>query len=158
MKGDVMDKKSFDMMKNGYNRYQVDDYVASSMQEKEEAEKQLAIKDKMIQELEEHLDKKQKAYDEIVSDLNMKERAANEIARIAMKEANMIVETAHKNADAIIKESLMMARGILVEIARIANEANEMKGSMKEELHMLLESLDEFETPKIPDMDLLKKE
>lgn len=153
-----MDKKSFDMMKNGYNRYQVDDYVRNCALEKEELDKKLLFKEKLIEELESELAVKQKAYDKIVDDLGIKEHAANEIARIAMKEANMIVETAHKNADAIIKESLMMARGILVEIARIANEANEMKGSMKEELHQLLESLDEFETPQIPDMDLLKKE
>ena len=153
-----MDKKSFDMMKHGYNRYQVDDYVKQCEEEIETWTSRLQMKDRMIQELDEKLAEQQTAYEEVTNDLAVKEKAAGEMARIAMKEANMIVDTAHSNADMIIKESLMMARGILVEIARIANEANEMKGSMKEELHELLSALDAFETPQIPDMDLLKKE
>ena len=46
----------------------------------------------------------------------------------------------------------------MLDIARLGNEANEIKGSMKEELKQLELALDEFETPQIPDMDLLKKE
>ena len=93
-----------------------------------------------------------------MENLAIREKAAGEMARIAMKEANMVVDTAQKNADAIVKESLIMARGILLDIARLGNEANELKGSMKDELRQLEAALDEFETPNIPNMDLLKKE
>lgn len=157
-KGDVMDKKSFDTMKNGYNRYQVDDFVHQLTSEQEASKKRIELLVNRIQALEEEQAEMKREYEMVVDNLAVKEQAAGEMARIAMKEANMIVETAQKNADTIVKESLMMARGILLDIARLGNEANEMKGSMKEELRHLEEALDEFETPQIPDMDLLKKE
>ena len=157
-KGDVMDKKSFDTMKNGYNRYQVDDFVHQLTAENEAYKNKIELLEKRIQALEDEQSQMKQEYDLVVDNLAVKEKAAGEMARIAMKEANMIVETAQKNADTIVKESLMMARGILLDIARLGNEANEMKGSMKEELKHLEEALDEFETPQIPNMDLLKKE
>lgn len=158
MKGDVMDKKSFDTMKNGYNRYQVDDYISLLCSENEELKKKQTVLLKQVEEMEKELAEKQQEYDKVVENLAIRENAAGEMARIAMKEANMVVDTAQKNADAIVKESLIMARGILLDIARLGNEANELKGSMRDELRQLEAALDEFETPNIPNMDLLKKE
>lgn len=158
MKGDVMDKKSFDTMKNGYNRYQVDDYISLLCSENEELKKKQTVLLKQVEEMEKELAEKQQEYDKVVENLAIREKAAGEMARIAMKEANMVVDTAQKNADAIVKESLIMARGILLDIARLGNEANELKGSMRDELRQLEAALDEFETPNIPNMDLLKKE
>ena len=66
------------------------------------------------------------------------------MTRMAMKEANMIVDTAHRNADAIVKESLMMARGILMEVARLGDEANDLKGSMRKELQKITQALDDL--------------
>ncbi|MCH4286036.1 MULTISPECIES: DivIVA domain-containing protein [Bacillota] len=153
-----MDKKSFDTMKNGYNRYQVDDYISLLSNENEELKKKQTVLLKQVEEMEKELAEKQQEYNKVMENLAIREKAAGEMARIAMKEANMVVDTAQKNADAIVKESLIMARGILLDIARLGNEANELKGSMKDELRQLEAALDEFETPNIPNMDLLKKE
>ena len=153
-----MDKKSFDTMKNGYNRYQVDDYISLLSNENEELKKKQTVLLKQVEEMEKELAEKQQEYNKVMENLAIREKAAGEMARIAMKEANMVVDTAQKNADAIVKESLIMARGILLDIARLGNEANELKGSMKDELRQLEAALDEFETPNIPNVDLLKKE
>lgn len=153
-----MDKKSFDTMKNGYNRYQVDDYISLLSNENEELKKKQTVLLKQVEEMEKELAEKQQEYNKVMENLAIREKAAGEMARIAMKEANMVVDTAQKNADAIVKESLIMARGILLDIARLGNEANELKGSMEDELRQLEAALDEFETPNIPNMDLLKKE
>ena len=153
-----MDKKSFDTMKNGQNRYQVDDYISLLSNENEELKKKQTVLLKQVEEMEKELAEKQQEYNKVMENLAIREKAAGEMARIAMKEANMVVDTAQKNADAIVKESLIMARGILLDIARLGNEANELKGSMKDELRQLEAALDEFETPNIPNMDLLKKE
>ena len=145
-------------MKNGYNRYQVDDYISLLSNENEELKKKQTVLLKQVEEMEKELAEKQQEYNKVMENLAIREKAAGEMARIAMKEANMVVDTAQKNADAIVKESLIMARGILLDIARLGNEANELKGSMKDELRQLEAALDEFETPNIPNMDLLKKE
>ena len=151
-----MAKKQFDIMKNGYNRYQVEDYLS-------DLENRMAVLHRKVdmyrlrsEEVERQLNQIKKEYHHVVDNLSAKEKAAEEMARIAMKEANVIVDTAQANADVIVKEALMTARSILLDIAKLGNEASELKGTMYEQLESLSRALDEFEVPPIPEMDLLK--
>ena len=153
-----MEKRVFDTMKNGYNRYQVDDYIHSLAEEIESLRKKLECNNVMMERLSKEKDDLEKKYKEVSDNLYIKEQAAGEMARMAIKEANMIVDTANQNAETIIKEALMMARGILLDISRLGNEARDMKGNMQEELERIREALENFETPAIPDLNLLKKE
>ena len=153
-----MDRYAFDTMKNGYNRYQVEDYIQTQKLQMESLQKKLEKANLLKEELTREYQELETRYREVSENLEVKEKAADEMTRMAMKEANMIVDTAHRNADAIVKESLMMARGILMEVARLGDEANDLKGSMRKELQKITQALDDFETPEIPDLDLLKKE
>ena len=153
-----MEKRVFDTMKNGYNRYQVDDYIHSLAEEIDSLRNKLECNNVMMERLSKEKDDLEKKYKEVSDNLYIKEQAAGEMARMAMKEANMIVDTANQNAETIIKEALMMARGILLDISRLGNEARDMKGNMQEELERIREALENFETPAIPDLNLLKKE
>ena len=153
-----MDRYAFDTMKNGYNRYQVDDYIQTQKLQMESLQKKLEKANLLKEELTREYQELETRYRDVSENLEVKEKAADEMTRMAMKEANMIVDTAHRNADAIVKESLMMARGILMEVARLGDEANDLKGSMRKELQKITQALDDFEAPEIPDLDLLKKE
>lgn len=153
-----MDRYAFDTMKNGYNRYQVEDYIQTQKLQMESLQKKLEKANLLKEELTREYQELETRYRDVSENLEVKEKAADEMTRMAMKEANMIVDTAHRNADAIVKESLMMARGILMEVARLGDEANDLKGSMRKELLKITQALDDFETPEIPDLDLLKKE
>ena len=153
-----MDRYAFDTMKNGYNPYQVEDYIQTQKLQMESLQKKLEKANLLKEELTREYQELETRYRDVSENLEVKEKAADEMTRMAMKEANMIVDTAHRNADAIVKESLMMARGILMEVARLGDEANDLKGSMRKELQKITQALDDFETPEIPDLDLLKKE
>ncbi len=153
-----MDKYAFDTMKNGYNRYQVEDYIQTQKLQMESLQKKLEKANLLKEELTREYQELEMRYRDVSENLEVKEKAADEMTRMAMKEANMIVDTAHRNADAIVKEALMMARGILMEVARLGDEANDLKGSMRKELQKITQALDDFEAPEIPDLDLLKKE
>lgn len=153
-----MDRYAFDTMKNGYNRYQVEDYIQTQKLQMESLQKKLEKANLLKEELTREYQELETRYRDVSENLEVKEKAADEMTRMAMKEANMIVDTVHRNADAIVKESLMMARGILMEVARLGDEANDLKGSMRKELQKITQALDDFEAPEIPDLDLLKKE
>ena len=153
-----MDRYAFDTMKNGYNRYQVEDYIQTQKLQMESLQKKLENANLLKEELTREYQELEMRYRDVSENLEVKEKAADEMTRMAMKEANMIVDTAHRNADAIVKEALMMARGILMEVARLGDEANDLKGSMRKELQKITQALDDFEAPEIPDLDLLKKE
>ncbi|MEG1475345.1 MAG: DivIVA domain-containing protein [Longicatena sp.] len=152
-----MGKHVFDTMRNGYNRFQVDDDIQNLELKIEDLTKKLEQVYILKETHEKNEEEIQQKYDALNESIAIKEKAAYDMTRLALKEANMIVETAHKNGDVIVRESLMMAREILSEIARLGNEANDVKGSMREEIETIRKALDEFETPQIPNMDLLKK-
>ena len=139
-----MDRYAFDTMKNGYNRYQVEDYIQTQKLQMESLQKKLEKANLLKEELTREYQELETRYRDVSENLEVKEKAADEMTRMAMKEANMIVDTAHRNADAIVKESLMMARGILMEVARLGDEANDLKGSMRKELQKITQALDVF--------------
>mgnify|MGYP000270244111 CR=1 FL=1 len=111
-----MDRYAFDTMKNGYNRYQVEDYIQTQKLQMESLQKKLEKANLLKEELTREYQELETRYRDVSENLEVKEKAADEMTRMAMKEANMIVDTAHRNADAIVEESLMMARGILMEV------------------------------------------
>lgn len=153
-----MAKTLFDTMKNGYNRYQVEDRLNEMDQEMAMLNRKVEMYRQRSQEVEKQLNVIKRKYQFVVEGLSAKERAADDMARMAMKEANMIVDTAQANADVIVKEALMTARSILLDIAKLGMEASELKGTMREQLEQLSAALEEFEIPPIPDLDLLKSE
>lgn len=151
-----MAKPLFDNMKNGYNRYQVDDYLNEVEQQTAMLNQKVELYQQRNEVMEQKLKEISERYDFICKGLQAKEKAADEMTRLAVKEANMIVETASHNADVIVKEALMMARTILMDVSRLGSEASELKGSMFEQIQALSKALEEFEVPSIPDMDLMK--
>lgn len=151
-------KRIFDTMKNGYHRYQVEDYIETMELRISSLNKRLELANFQNETMQEELTAIKQSFNDMSGDLQIKEKAANDMARMAMREANRIIDTANDNADVIIQSALTMARGILLDIARIGNDANDLKDSMKEELARIAQALDEFETPAIPDVDLLKRE
>ncbi len=153
-----MAKPLFDTMKNGYNRYQVDDYLNELEAQSAMLHRKVEMFRQRSEEVEKQLHMIRQKYQSVVDGLSAKERAADDMARMAMKEANIIVDTAQQNADVIVREALMTARSILLDIAKLGNEASELKGNMYEQLQELSRALDEFEVPPIPDMDLLKQD
>lgn len=156
--GDSMGNNRFDRMKNGYHRFQVDDYIDKQQKELDWYKKESSFYQDELLKLKESYDILSQAYANLQENIKMREQAASELTRIAMKEANCIVETAQQNADRIVLEALTQARGILLEITRLGNQTCDLKKSMKEELQRLEYALDELESPNIPSLTYLKKE
>ena len=151
--GDV----KFDTMRNGYNRYQVDDKVAQLTSEVETLQKKLDLYVSRLDEVEKQSASYKEKYLTLAGEIRIKEKAAEDIARIALKEANVIVQTANDNADVIVKEALASARAILIEVNKLGEETGEIKQRMIKELDKLDQALSEFEGPRKIDLNLLEE-
>ena len=147
--------EKFDTMRNGYNRYQVDDKIASMNEEIAMLYRKLDMYQLQSEEMEKQIRQIKEKYQLVVDSLAAKERAAQDLTRIAMKDANTIVNTAHNNADLIVQEALMTARRILLDVAKLGMEASELKGNMREQLDALSTTLEQFQIPPIPDPEFL---
>ena len=151
-----MSEVKFDTMKNGYNRYQVDDKISQLTHEIETLQKKVDLYSTRLDEVEEQCAVFKEKYITLANEIRIKEKAAEDIARIALKEANVIVQTANDNADVIVKEALASARTILLEVNKLGEETGEIKSRMLNELVKLDRALNEFEVPGQINLELIE--
>ena len=57
----------------------------------------------------------------------------------------------------IVHQALITAREILTELSKLYNDADEVKGITREKLLALIQQLDEFRLPKMPELSWLKE-
>lgn len=91
----------------------------------------------------------------MVSETGVREKAAEEMSRLALREANSIIDTAYTNADMIVREAMSTSRQVLVEIARISNESNELRDELKEKIMELEHAIDGLTLPDAPNSKLI---
>ncbi len=152
----MAEQAKFSIMKNGYNRYEVDDEIERLTRELESTRDQLENYRRLTETANEQLTLVKEKYQKLTNQIEVREQAADDISRIALKEANRIIGSAQNNADSIVQEAIATARVILIEIARISNEASDVKADMQSKINELQKTLDEFEIPTAMDEKWLK--
>ena len=150
-------RPTFRVMKNGYDRFAVDDAVERYAAQVDALQKKLALYEEQMDATNSQLNDLKAKYQEVIASMDAKQQAADEIARLSLREANQIIDTAQKNADSIVREALSTARLILTDLSRLYSDAGSVKGSMQKQLEDLIQDLDKFQMPKMPDMRWLNE-
>ena len=150
-------RPSFRVMINGYDRFAVDSAIDNYTSQIEELEKEIATYKNNIEDLNHQLINMKDRYNSIMSGIMARERAADDISRIALKEANQIIDAAKKNADFIIMESLNKSKVVLADLVKISNETGTLKQEMRDQLNKIYHDLDELKAPNLPDLDWLEQ-
>ena len=149
-------KPTFRVMKNGYDRFAVDDAIDQYAQQIEQLQKKLSLYQQQLVETTRTLEDMEQRYQQILTTEQSRQEAADNIARLSLREANEIISTAQKNADEIIREAISTARLILIDLTKLYSQATDVKGDMKKQLEQLLQQLDDFRIPQMPDMRWLE--
>ena len=150
-------RPSFRVMRNGYDRFAVDSAIDNYTSQIEELEKEIETYKNNIEDLNHQLINMKDRYNSIMSGIMARERAADDISRIALKEANQIIDAAKKNADFIIMESLNKSKVVLADLVKISNETGTLKQEMRDQLNKIYHDLDELKAPNLPDLDWLEQ-
>ena len=150
-------RPTFRVMRNGYDRFAVDSAIDNYTSQIEELEKEIATYKNNIEDLNHQLINMKDRYNSIMSGIMARERAADDISRIALKEANQIIDAAKKNADFIIMESLNKSKVVLADLVKISNETGTLKQEMRDQLNKIYHDLDELKAPNLPDLDWLEQ-
>ncbi len=148
----------FRIMRQGYDRFEVDKAVRKLEEEKAQLLEQVALNKNQILTLLEQRDGITKRFAQVTKDLSIREKAAEEMARLALREANSIIETAYGNADLIVREALSTARQLLIEISRISSQSQEIRVELNEKVEVLQEILQGLEFPEIPNIKSIGKD
>ena len=151
-----MFKPEFRIMKNGYDRFAVDQSINNYIKEIEDLQKKVDLYNRQTVAVTEQLNTVKVRYQSLVKEFSAKEKAADELAIIALREANIIIDSAQKNADSIVKEAISTARLILVDLTKLSGEVNGMKTDVQQQLEVMLKNVDEFEMPKLPALEWLE--
>ncbi|MBQ1324922.1 MAG: DivIVA domain-containing protein [Solobacterium sp.] len=150
-------RPTFRVLKNGYDRFAVDDAIEKYAAEVEDLQNKLKVYEEQIARMSEQMNALQTQYQNMANSLDAEKAAAENIARLSLREANEIIGTAQRNADLIVRQALITAREILSELSRLYTDANIIRESTRAKLEGLIKELDEFRLPKMPEMEWLKK-
>lgn len=134
----------FTTMKQGYNRYEVDTHVKRLEEEIEDLNLKLRLYKSKTEELMFSKSELLEKYNELVQTLQIREKASDDVSRMAIREANAVIEKAHKNAEFILQEAFVSARLILLEVSKLGGATNELKGQLKEKVDKLSEIIEDF--------------
>ncbi len=149
-------KPTFRVMKNGYDRFAVDDAIDQYALQVEQLQKKLELYQQQLVETTRSLEDLKQRYQQILTTEQSRKEAAENIARLSLREANEIISTAQKNADEIVKEAISTARLILVDLSKLYSQAGDVKSDMRKQLEDMLTQLDDFRIPQMPDMRWLE--
>ena len=150
-------RPTFRIMKNGYDRFAVDDVMEQYAAQVAFLQRKLELYQEQMVETTEKLEDLQTRYNEIERAVDVRKDAADSITRLSLQEANDVMARAQNNADEIVKEALSVAHSILLDLSQLYTEAGEVKSDLSQQLTDLQKSLDNFKLPKLPDMDWLEE-
>ncbi len=151
-------KKQFQIKRKGYDRFEVDQEIASLQRELQASKKQASLYKEQANNLVQQKDQISRRYETLIDELRVRERAAEEMARIALREANSIIDRAYDNADMIVREAMSSARQILVEIARISTQSHVLRDELQDKIKELENVIDGLELPEAPPLSWLDEE
>lgn len=144
--------EKFRMMKNGYDRFAVDDAISEYQSTISYLNIQNDLYLKEINRLKEEMKQLKEELADISLQVQTKESAYQEISRLAIKEANSVIGCASNNADVIVKEALTTARIIITELSTITSSTDLIKKDMIMKLNQLQQDIDDIMLPRLPDI------
>ncbi len=148
----------FRIKRQGYDRFEVDKEMRRLETDNARLQEALALNKNQIQTLLNQREGLSKQYNKLSKEITIREKAAEEMARLALREANSIIETAYGNADLIVREAMSTARQLLIEISRISSQSQEIRVELNEKVLTLHEILQGLEFPEIPNIKSVGKD
>ena len=149
-------KPVFRVMKNGYDRFAVDDAIDRYAAMVDQLQRKVELYQQQLVETTRQLEEIKGKYESLQAMDASRKEAAENIARLSLREANQIIATAQKNPDEIIRTAISTSRLILMDLSKLYSQAGDVKTEMKEELNDLIKALDDFRIPEMPDMKWLE--
>lgn len=150
-------KPTFRVMKNGYDRFAVDDAIDRYAAMVDQLQRKVELYQQQLVETTRQLEEIRGKYESLQAMDASRKEAAENIARLSLREANQIIATAQKNADEIVRTAISTSRLILMDLSKLYSQAGEVKTEMKGELTDLIKALDSFRIPEMPDLQWLEE-
>ncbi len=150
-------KPKFQIMKNGYNRFEVDEKIDYLEKQVADLRRKLDLYSLKLEQSTLLLEELRARYVSLNNNFENAKQSSENISRLALKEANSIIKTAQDNAEMIIKEALSISRLILSDLSKLSNSAEGMKSEMHSKLDIMYKDIEDFVLPELPDLRWLEE-
>ena len=150
-------RPTFRVIKNGYDRFAVDDAVERYAAQADALQRKIELYQEQLVETTRELNAIKEQLSEMEKNEAVRKETSDRIARLSIREANEIITTAQANADEIIREALGTAKLVLTDLTKLYKSAGSVKGQMNTQLEDLLKQLDNFKLPEMPDLRWLNE-
>ena len=144
--------RRFNLVGNGYDCYQVNNEIDRLEYHIQELNEKIMMYQKQVETVNNQFTMIKKRYQLLVSELSMREKQADDVARLALKEANSMIEDAKNNADNIIQEAILEVQTYMDKIALYNKEATDSKKEVVDAVNNLLEKLDKYQQVELPQL------
>ena len=143
MAGDLM--KKFSTSFKGYNKHEVNDFVAEVADKYQAMLNNLRQRDHKIKELNEQMQHYKNMESTLNKAVSIAEETSSQIKKIARDESNSIIKEAKQNASRIINEALLKSSKIEQESINLKHRVNIMKTRLKQTLEEELAIIDDID-------------
>ena len=150
-------KHHFKISRKGYDTYEVDAFIDQMENSLSITNQKLDAYQKQIEHSTHQMMLFKEKYEQLQSQLAIKERAADEISRLALVEANQVIETANTNADIIVNQALTTAKLMLLELNKISEDTKVAKSDLEGRIQQLSKLIDQLELPILPEVNWLQQ-
>lgn len=150
--------KGFDIVRNGYDPNQVLTEMERLQTQINTLNEKILIYQSQIETVSNQFKTLRQRYQALVSEIAMREKAADDVARLALREANSVIENAQRNADDIIAEAVFKAESLLEEVSSYNDEAGKVKAELKDRMTEFISILEKYDLPEKPDLNSLVKQ
>ncbi|MBR0385600.1 MAG: DivIVA domain-containing protein, partial [Erysipelotrichaceae bacterium] len=144
---DMSQRPQFDIVRAGYDPVQVEDELSRLQKQVDGLREKVTGYEDRIETLDTQFQAIKQRYSMLIDELSLREKAADDVTRLALKEANSVIETAQNNADGIISDAILTAQKILAEVQQYNTESFAIKQGLKKEMENFISVLDKYELP-----------
>ena len=143
--------RRFNLVSNGYDCFQVNNEIDRLEYHIQELNEKILVYQNQIETVNNQFAMIKKRYQLLVSDLSSREKQADDVARLALKEANSMIDEAQKNADSIIEEAVLEVQNYIDSIKQFNDSQADANKVVREAVANLMEALNKYENVKLPD-------
>lgn len=143
--------RRFNLVANGYDCYQVNSEIDRLEYLIQELNQRILIYQNQIETVNNQFAMIKKRYQLLVSELSMREKQADDVARLALREANSMIDEASYNADSIIEEAILEVQQYVDTVKEYNQASLEAKKQLTEAVQQLMEKLKIYDEIQLPD-------
>ncbi len=142
--------RRFNLVPTGYDCYQVNNEIDRLEYRINELNEKILMYQNQIETVNNQFAMIKKRYQMLVSELSMREKQADDVARLALKEANSMLDEAQNNADNIIKEAILEVESYIEQLRDYDVKATEARRQVKDAMAELMEKLNAYDNIVLP--------